>query len=1376
MRASRVCETMPIFSAELKNLWRVSLLSLCLTAVIAHGAADDAGANIEPPFTAKEMDQGYSDRKLLALPTAGAASADLTAMEGSAGFALDRSFDRIDGLRVLRVPAGLTIAEARERLAASGMYQFVEYDYIKQTAATPNDPDFVDGSQWHHQNTGQSGGTLGADIGSVAAWDIRSSAASVVVAVIDSGARLTHQDIAPNLWVNTGEIAGNNRDDDRNGYVDDVHGINARDNSGDPTDPPSEGHGTHVSGIVGAAGNNGVGGAGVAWQVQLMPLKFLGGANGTGSTSDEIECINYAIANGADVINASYGALGVEGGFSQSQLQAIRRARDAGIIFVAASGNESLNLDLSRAYPASYEVDNLLAIGNATRLDDRAGSSNTGSGAVDLFAPGSEIVSTSASDNVSTVSRSGTSMAAPMVAGAVALLKAQFPQDDYRATINRLLRGTRPSDDFAGTSLTGGRLHVADALGINEIRPFHDDFADRAVLSGNIIKARSSTTHATTQAGEPSHAGRLSRSLWFSWTAPAAGEVSFDTRGSDGDTTIAVYTGDSLPTLSRVAENDNESSGFLSSRVAFNATLGTTYQIAVDSTANGLVVLNITSALANDSFASAQPLDGDAPLITTTNSSATSEPGEPQHVTGANRKSLWYSWEAPKSGRHQVSVYSQSVDTAVAVYTGSSVSNLTRIGSSDDSGLGGANLNALVDFEAVEDTIYYIAVDSLGAEEGELTLSITDAIWQYATGDRADVGTRRPTITNAPTVGPDGTIYASSSDSFFYALNPNGTLKWRVETDGYMDSNGAALSEDGTLYFGTNGGVAYALDANNGNVRWTLNQGTSSYFAGPALGADGTVYFKQDEGVLRAVNSSGQQQWTYSVAGEPSYAGPAVRLDGSIILPANDGALHAVSTSGARIWRYAPQREDGTDDTSGIFTSPAIDGAGNIYASTLNGTVFSVSSLGELRWVFRTPEPGENVSSSIALGDGKAYFATYGGFLYALNQTNGNQVWRSSIEAQARASSPAIAEDGSIVVGSYANKLFRFDSDGELIRAWSAGNWFRSSPVLANGRIYVGNGDGKIYAFDLAGLGPAEPSENYPWPQYREGPENRGRATTEATIPSIEPDPNNPGRLVNLSVRNRTVRSAGVLTAGFVLDGATGKELVVRGIGPTLADFGVAGSLEATEVQVFAASDTVNAIETNSGWTAATGDGRELGAFALPAGSADSVVRRNFAAGAYTAQVLPATTGTDPGVALVEIYDGDTDDLSTRLINLSARTQVETNGTVTVGFVLAGTTSRSVLLRAVGPGLADFGVTGVLADPELTLLRGQVVQGSNDDWAGNNAIVETAQTVGAFPLDANSADAALLVSLPPGAYTAQVGAPAGQDGVVLVEVYLVAED
>src|SRR5690606_14961984 len=149
-------------------------------------------------------------------------------------------------------------------------------------------------------------------------------------------------------------------------------------------------------------------------------------------------------------------------------------------------------------------------------------------------------------------------------------------------------------------------------------------------------------------------------------------------------------------------------------------------------------------------------------------------------------------------------------------------------------------------------------------------------------------------------------------------------------------------------------------------------------------------------------------------------------------------------------------------------------------------------------------------------------------------------------------------------------------------------------------------------------------------------------------------------------------------------------------------DFGVTGVVESTALEVYTSGNTTTPLLENSGWTSASGDGRELGAFALPAGSADSVVRADFAADGYTAQVLPHDNTTAPGAALVEIYDAAIEDLAARLINLSARTALSINGDVTVGFVLAGNTPRTVLIRAVGPGLATFGVAGTLADPQLT--------------------------------------------------------------------------
>ena len=776
-------------------------------------------------------------------------------------------------------------------------------------------------------------------------------------------------------------------------------------------------------------------------------------------------------------------------------------------------------------------------------------------------------------------------------------------------------------------------------------------------------------------------------------------------------------------------------------------------------------MLNLSSASSNDAFASAQTLDGDAPLVTANNAVATSESGEPTHAVGARGQSLWYTWTAPQSGPTQVAAYSEAMDPVVAVYTGTHVGQLSLVASANDSGPDNINPTATAAFTATAGITYHIAVDRIGTDSGEFTLTITNALWQFTTGSIYD---EIPTVTNSPAVGRDGTAYVASSDGFIYAVNPDGTQKWRFELGGYMDSSAVALGPDGTVYIGDLIGLAYTLDA-EGNLVWVSDIADGSYTAPPALGADGTAYFKNDDGNLDAFAPDGTLRWSYTTTGDESYSGPTIAPDGTIYLPGNDGAIHAVSGSGAQIWRTVPSTSAGSD-TSGIYTSPSLDAAGNIYAATLNGTVFSLTSSGALRWSFRTPGTGENVTSSLALADGRAYFASYGALLYAVDQTDGHIIWTRSIEAQARASSPAVASDGSIFIGSYANKLFRFSPDGELLRSWSAGNWFRSSPVLANGRLYIGNGDGKLYAFDVDGLGPAH-ADRSPWPQHRYSPARNARPTPDVTGYVYATDATDPGRLVNLSVRNTTRTGEGALIAGFVLGGSQSKDLVVRGIGPSLANFGVTDAVSGTTLQLYGSADSNTPLATNQGWTATTGDGSTVGAFGLSAGSADSVLRPTLLPGAFTARVTPSQTDAS-GTALLEIYDAALAQIDPPIINLSARTAVADGGDVIAGFVIGGTTPRSVLIRAVGPGLASFGVAGPLADPNLTLFSGSTTVFANDDWAGSPLLTALAKSAGAFPLESTNADAVLTATLLPGAYTARVTAPAGDSGVVLIEVYL----
>jgi subtilisin family serine protease/P pilus assembly chaperone PapD len=352
--------------------------------------------------------------------------------------------------------------------------RFIEPNYILRADSVPNDPSFP--LQWSLQNTGQQGGTPGADIHAVSAWDQTTGSTSVVIAIIDTGIDMTHPDLAANLYTNPGEVPGNGQDDDGNGLVDDVHGFDFANFDGDPTD--DNGHGTHVAGTIGAVGNNAIGVAGVAWRVQLLPLKFLDGS-GSGTTSDAIDCIEYAVDAGATAINASWGG-------PQEPLSlrlAISGANDAGVLFVTAAGNTSSNNDAFPNFPSNFDLPNIIAVGSSARSDERSGFSNYGAATVDLFAPGTQILSTLRGNSYGLMS--GTSMATPHVVGAIALLKSRFPTMRAPTMKAIALGATDRVASLAGLSVTGGRLNVARMLeGVDSIAP-----APVADLAGSLASS-----------------------------------------------------------------------------------------------------------------------------------------------------------------------------------------------------------------------------------------------------------------------------------------------------------------------------------------------------------------------------------------------------------------------------------------------------------------------------------------------------------------------------------------------------------------------------------------------------------------------------------------------------------------------------------------------------------------------------------------------------------------------------------------------------------------------------------------------------------------------------------------------------------------------
>ena len=620
----------------------------------------------------------------------------VNAVIGRSNLKVEREFKNVPRLKRLVPAAGsaakfltkeILLARIKE-LQASNLFEYVEPDWKVHLLAPPTDSAFADGTLWGLENTGQNGGITGIDVNAVSAWDITTGSPNIIVGVVDSGIRYTHQDIAGNMWTNSGELPGNGTDDDFNGYIDDIYGINAINGSGDPFDDND--HGTHVAGTIAATANDSGQHVGVAYNVRLMGLKFLS-AGGSGNTSDAIECIDYAVAQGANILNNSWGG----GPYSQALRDSIQAANDAGVLFIAAAGNASSDNDLIPFYPSGYDVPNVVSVAAVDRGGNLANFSSFGATTVNIGAPGVDILSSTAASDASYDSFSGTSMASPHVAGVAALLASQYPNAGITELKNRLFVTAKPLGSLSGRTSTGGIVDAQAAL---------------TIASDGVLELTASVN------GLAEEGQLIEFFVSVSDLLPVTGATV--TGNFDGEPAQSFKDDGLSPDVSA---NDGLYSASLLVPIGVS-TINLNVQVVAPGKNPAAEVFSfpIISHPSNDDFADRIVLASGMNQTTGTNRFASSQIGEPINPPfAAGGKTVWWEWTAAATGNATISTSGSNFDTTLAIYQGNTLSNLNPLGSNDDSG----GLQSAVTFSAIAGQSYQIQVDGYAGSEGDIELN-----------------------------------------------------------------------------------------------------------------------------------------------------------------------------------------------------------------------------------------------------------------------------------------------------------------------------------------------------------------------------------------------------------------------------------------------------------------------------------------------------------------------------------------------------------------------------------------------------------------------------------------------------------------------------
>ena len=544
------------------------------------------------------------------------------------------------------------LSEKLAYLSERKIINYAEYDIIDKYTKSPTDSAYISDDLWGLNNTGQNGGRPDADIDAPEAWDITTGSDEVIVVVMDSGLRVTHQDLENQLWINEDEVPNNGRDDDEDGYIDNVNGINPAANNGDLTD--NVGHGTHVAGTIGASANDEGRHVGVAWDVRLMGVK--GGEYGI-ARSSQLAGIEFAIAEKVHVVNCSFGGYT----YSQTMFEAFAAGGEAGIIFACASGNSGLDADLTSMYPASYDIESIISVAASDRRDELANFSNYGFIEVDLAAPGVDIYSTTSSADDAYEENNGTSMASPHVAGVLALMRSLQPSWTNLEIREQLLSSVDKLESLEGLVQTGGRLNAFKAVdGMSSKIPDQNMEISITPPSGSMLLAGTDQEFFVTVIdGEPVKNATVigikddGNNLYFN---------------NDGDAPDVLKKDNIYSYYMKLPEEARK--------------MKVTLLVDAPGKKELIRVVNykVVPVPENDDFKNAIKLDNDGGLVEAFNNFASIEPGEQKHsLTEDPAASLWWNWSPSKSGKAIVDLSGSDISGVVSIYYGSEMAELIEL-------------------------------------------------------------------------------------------------------------------------------------------------------------------------------------------------------------------------------------------------------------------------------------------------------------------------------------------------------------------------------------------------------------------------------------------------------------------------------------------------------------------------------------------------------------------------------------------------------------------------------------------------------------------------------------------------------------------------